>query len=118
MGLMRSMALELGEFGSTTNSVAPGPIDTELLRAAWPPDMIAEAGERIPARRIGQPVEVAHAVSFLASPGAAFVNDVTIPVDGGFTAAGGYMAEVYRQRNTSLSRPLRHLACAPGHAGT
>lgn len=98
MGLMRAMALELGEYGITTNSVAPGPIDTELLRAAWPAEMVAEAGERIPARRIGKPEEVAHAVSFLVSPGAAFVNGVTIPVDGGFTAAGGYMAELYRQR--------------------
>ncbi|MGC4250807.1 MAG: SDR family NAD(P)-dependent oxidoreductase [Sphingobium sp.] len=98
MGLMRAMALELGEYGITTNSVAPGPIDTELLRAAWPADMVAEAADRIPARRIGKPEEVAHAVSFLASPGAAFINGVTIAVDGGFTAAGGYMAEIYRQR--------------------
>lgn len=98
MGLMRAMALELAESGITTNSVAPGPIDTELLRAAWPADMVAEAADRIPTRRIGKPEEVAHTVSFLASPGAAFVNGVTIPVDGGFTAAGGYMAEIYRQR--------------------
>ena len=103
MGLTRAMALELAEFGITTNSVAPGPIDTELLRAAWPADMVAEAQERIPARRIGKPEEVAHAVSFLASPGAAFINGVTLPVDGGFTAAGGYMAEIYRQRKAQKS---------------
>lgn len=98
MGLVRAMALELGEFGITANSVAPGPTDTELLRAAWPADMIEEAADRIPARRIGKPEEVAHAVSFLASPGAAFTNGISIPVDGGFTAGGGYLAEVYRRR--------------------
>ncbi|WP_321801088.1 SDR family NAD(P)-dependent oxidoreductase [Caballeronia sp. J97] len=98
MGLMRAMALELAAFGITANAVAPGPIDTDLLRTAWPEDMVAEAADRIPARRIGKPEEVAHAVSFLVSPGAAFVNGVTLPVDGGFTAAGGYMAEIYRQR--------------------
>ncbi|MFS1286864.1 SDR family NAD(P)-dependent oxidoreductase [Pseudomonas piscis] len=101
LGLMRAMALELGEHGVTTNAVAPGPIDTELLRVAWSAEQVAEAGERIPVRRIGKPEEVAHAVSFLASPEAAFINGVVIPVDGGFTAAGGYMAEVYRQRKAA-----------------
>lgn len=100
MGLIRAMALELAEFGITANAVAPGPIDTELLRSAWPEDRVAEAADRIPAQRIGKPEEVAHAVSFLVSPGAAFINGITLPVDGGFTAAGGYMAEVSRQRRS------------------
>ncbi|MET3823561.1 3-oxoacyl-[acyl-carrier protein] reductase [Burkholderia sp. PvR073] len=97
-GLMRAMALELAEHGITTNAVAPGPIDTELLRAAWPADMVAEAAERIPVHRLGKPEDVAHAVGFLASPHASFLNGVTIAVDGGFIAAGGYMAEIYRRR--------------------
>lgn len=104
LGLMRAMALELGEHGITTNAVAPGPTDTELLRVAWSAEQVAEAGERIPARRIGKPEEVAHAVSFLASPEAAFINGVVLPVDGGFTAAGGYMAEVYRQRKARQNK--------------
>lgn len=102
-GLMRAMALELAEHGITTNAIAPGPIDTELLRQTWPIEMQREAGERIPARRIGKVEEVAHVAAFLASPEAAFVNGTIVSVDGGFFAAGGYVAEQYRRRKSEKS---------------
>ncbi|MFB9122942.1 SDR family oxidoreductase [Paraburkholderia dipogonis] len=110
-GLMRAMALELAEHGITTNAVAPGPIDTELLRAAWADDMIADAADRIPLRRIGKPEDVAYAVGFLASPQASFLNGVTIAVDGGFTAAGGYMSEIYRRRKMQKDAHPEHSSC-------
>ncbi len=99
-GLVRAMSLELADYGITANAVAPGPIDTELLRTAWPADVYAERAEHIPMRRLGQPEEIAHAVEFLASPEAGYISGVVIPVDGGSVAAGAYMVEQYRRRKT------------------
>ncbi|HLG88739.1 MAG TPA: SDR family NAD(P)-dependent oxidoreductase [Alphaproteobacteria bacterium] len=98
IGLVRAMSLELADFGITANAVAPGPIDTELLRSSWPADVYAERAEHIPLRRLGQTEEIAHAVEFLASREAAYVSGVVIPVDGGSVAAGAYMVEKYRRR--------------------
>jgi NAD(P)-dependent dehydrogenase (short-subunit alcohol dehydrogenase family) len=98
IGLVRAMSLELADYGITANAIAPGPIDTELLRSAWPADVYAERAEHIPARRLGQVDEIAHAVEFLASPEAGYISGVVIPVDGGSVAAGAYMVEKYRRR--------------------
>jgi NAD(P)-dependent dehydrogenase (short-subunit alcohol dehydrogenase family) len=101
IGLVRAMALELGEYGITANAIAPGPIDTELLRSAWPADVYAERAEHIPIRRLGKVEEIAHAVTFLASPEASYISGVVIPVDGGSVAAGAYMVEKYRRRKAA-----------------
>lgn len=101
IGLVRAMALELGDYGITANGIAPGPIDTELLRSAWPADIYVERAEHIPVRRLGQVNEIAHAVTFLVSPEAAYISGVIIPVDGGSVAAGAYMVEKYRRRKAA-----------------
>jgi NAD(P)-dependent dehydrogenase (short-subunit alcohol dehydrogenase family) len=92
------MSLDLADYGVTANAVAPGPIDTELLRSAWPAEVYAERAEHIPARRLGQVEEIAHAVEFLASPEAGYISGAVIPIDGGSVAAGAYMVEKYRRR--------------------
>jgi 3-oxoacyl-[acyl-carrier protein] reductase len=101
LGLTRAMALDLADYGITANAVAPGPIDTELLRRAWSKEALAERANHIPARRLGTVDEVAHAVLFFASPEAAYVSGAVLVVDGGSLAAGAYMVEKYRRRRAA-----------------
>ena len=97
-GLVRAMALELADHGITANAIAPGPIDTELLRSAWPKDVYEERANHIPAHRLGVVDEVAHAAAFFASPQSGYISGTILPVDGGSVAAGAYMVEQYRRR--------------------
>jgi 2-hydroxycyclohexanecarboxyl-CoA dehydrogenase len=84
----KTIARENARFGITVNAIAPGPIDTPLLRRAAE---LGQVGERIietmkgatQMRRLGQPEEVAAAVAFLASEEAAYVTGETLGVSGG-----------------------------------
>jgi 3-oxoacyl-[acyl-carrier protein] reductase len=82
IGLTRSWARELAPLGITVNTVAPGFIPVE--RHA---DVTAQTRNAylasVPAGRMGTPGDIAHAVSFLASPGAGFITGQRIVVDGG-----------------------------------
>jgi 3-oxoacyl-[acyl-carrier protein] reductase len=85
-GFIRDVALELAEYDIKVNAVAPGPIDTE--RAGANLRQLNETVEyspnhMTPLRRLGQPIEVANAVLFLASPEASYVTGVTLQVTGG-----------------------------------
>lgn len=87
VGFARSLALELAKYGITVNTVAPGPIETEMYRAHRPEGSSA-ANERlakIPLGRIGKPEEVAAVVEFLLSDDAGFITGQTIFVDGGMS---------------------------------
>lgn len=88
IGLTRQMAVELAEHGITANAVAPGPVDTPMTRVLHSPEFRRDYTDAIPANRYGTQEEVAAAVSYLASDGAAYVNGIVIPVDGGFLASG------------------------------
>jgi 3-oxoacyl-[acyl-carrier protein] reductase len=81
-GLSRALARELGSRNVTVNCVAPGFIDTDMTRALEEKQRAALAAN-IPLGRLGQPEDVAAAVAFLASPGAAYVSGTTIHVNGG-----------------------------------
>ena len=82
IGFTKSLAREAGSRGITVNAVAPGFIDTDMTRALA--DAHKEALlQNIPLNRLGQPEEIAAAVAFLASPGAAYITGETLHVNGG-----------------------------------
>ncbi len=82
IGMVRSWAKELGPKGITANAVAPGFIQTAMTEA-MPDEVRNQAVAAIPARRIGQPEDIAHAYLFLASDEASFVNGHVLAVNGG-----------------------------------
>ena len=86
--LTRCLAIEWGQYGITVNAVAPTFIRTPGTEPALSdPQFRADVIERIAAlHRIGEPVEVAGVVVFLASPAASLITGETILVDGGWTA--------------------------------
>ncbi|MHC4990519.1 MAG: SDR family oxidoreductase, partial [Planctomycetota bacterium] len=82
VGFTKTVAKELGSKGITANVVAPGFVDTEMI-SELPSAMLDEMTKRMPLRRVGQPEEIAHAVSFLASDLAGYVTGQVLVVDGG-----------------------------------
>ena len=81
IGLTKTVSHEVARRGITVNAVAPGFIETDMTR-----DLLTDVVKAIPARRAGQPEEVAAAVRFLASDDAAYVTGAEFAVDGGYLA--------------------------------
>jgi 3-oxoacyl-[acyl-carrier protein] reductase len=88
IGLTRQMAVELAEYNITANAIAPGPVDTPMTKVLHSPEFRHAYTSAIPMNRYGTPEEVAAAVSYLASDGAAYTTGIVIPIDGGFLASG------------------------------
>ncbi len=86
--LAGQMALELGPYGITANTVAPGPIDTALSRERHTAEARADYQRTIPMARYGEASEVARAVAFLTAEESSYISGHTLFVDGGYMAAG------------------------------
>jgi 3-oxoacyl-[acyl-carrier protein] reductase len=86
IGLTRSLALEYGESGVTVNCICPGPIRTGMTADIPDDDKRKFARRRVPARRYGDPEEVAQITLSLVLPAASYLNGAVIPVDGGMMA--------------------------------
>ena len=82
IGMARSLAREFGSRGITANVVAPGAVQTEMLDALSGAQRDALVAG-VPLGRVAAPEEVASAVTFLASPEAAYITGVVLPIDGG-----------------------------------
>lgn len=93
----KTLSVELGPFGITVNNVLPGATKTQRFEAVLKgksektgrdqDELLHEMISEIPARRISAPEEIAAAIAFLATPAAAYINGINIPVDGGRTGS-------------------------------
>lgn len=90
VGLARTWALELAPLGVTANAVSPGPVETPLFHGVVPAGSEAEARltAAIPLGRLGRPEDVAGAVAFFLSDGAAWITGQNLFVCGGASVGG------------------------------
>ena len=87
LGMVKSLAIEWGRLGIRVNAIAPGPVDTPLLRRNVPESFFASVLEdRIPLGRLARADEIASATLMLLGDAGSFVNGATLVVDGGMTA--------------------------------
>jgi 3-oxoacyl-[acyl-carrier protein] reductase len=82
VGFSKALAREVGSRNITVNCVAPGFIETDMTKSLTA-EQVNKLVENVPLGRLGQPGDVAEAVVFLASPGAAYISGNTIHVNGG-----------------------------------
>ncbi len=82
VGMARAMAREVASRSITVNVIAPGLVETNML-AALGEERMNEFQSQVPLGRVGRPEEIAEAIGFLASDGAAYITGAVLPVDGG-----------------------------------
>ena len=83
-GLVQVFAQEMRGREVCVNAIAPGPVATELFLQGKSDELIAQIVKQAPLERIGQPQDIADAVSFLAGPTGGWVNAQVVRVNGGF----------------------------------
>jgi 3-oxoacyl-[acyl-carrier protein] reductase len=92
-GFTKTIAIELGPFGITANAIAPGYINTDMVRQTAErigkplDEFIAELAAEVPVRRMGQPDDIAAAVAFFVRDDASFVTGQVLYVSGGLSHA-------------------------------
>lgn len=87
--ITRNLSVEWGRYGVRVNGIAPGPIeDTEGMKRLLPPDLKEKLTKKIPLQRFGRIKDIEDAALFLCSDAAAYINGVTLVVDGGHYLTG------------------------------
>ena len=81
-GFTKALAQEGARFGITVNAIAPGYVDTEMVRAV-PPDVLTKIVARIPMGRLGHASDIARGVVFLTSDDGDFITGSTLSINGG-----------------------------------
>lgn len=90
IGMTEALALEWAPLGITVNAIAPGAIDTPMVRAPGQKldqEFSEQIMQRVPLKRLGKPEEVSSLVAFLASEESSYVTGATFYVDGGWLAS-------------------------------
>ncbi|KTC88163.1 SDR family NAD(P)-dependent oxidoreductase [Legionella drozanskii] len=82
LGLTRHAAFEYAPYNININAIAPGTIDTELLRKSATAEKINMESEKIPMRRLGTTDDIYNLISFLASDQSSYINGATIDING------------------------------------
>lgn len=88
-GFTKTLAIELGKFGITTNAVAPGFIETDMTKETAKrlglsfEEFVHHSVSQIPVGRSGKPFDIAHAVAFFADENSSFINGQVLYVAGG-----------------------------------
>jgi NAD(P)-dependent dehydrogenase (short-subunit alcohol dehydrogenase family) len=92
LGLTRTLAVEWGRHGIRVNAVAPGYVNTEMVRSGLRNGTLSETTliGRTPLGRLAEPEEIASVIAFLLSPDASFVHGELIKIDGGLTIDGTF----------------------------
>ena len=123
-GFTKALAQEGARYGITVNAIAPGYVDTEMVRAV-PADVLAKIVARIPVGRLGYAEDIARGVAFLTADEAGFVTGSTLSINGGQhmyltpeAAAGKLPAatdrraiRISRRAGPSPRRPSRRRKC-------
>jgi len=81
-GFTKALAQEGARFGITCNAIAPGYVDTDMVRAV-PPDVLEKIVARIPIGRLGRAADIARGVAFLTADEAEFITGSTMSINGG-----------------------------------
>jgi acetoacetyl-CoA reductase len=81
-GFTKALAQEGARFGITVNAIAPGYVDTDMVRAV-PPEVLEKIVARIPIGRLGHAADIARGVAFLTADEAEFITGSTLSINGG-----------------------------------